>query len=147
MEMSFRKFIEQNVPGYHNDGPGGAFVTSDQSGSETFKNTTPYHPSYELMASVAPHSIKYGKIVQIKEYQPPKKTQVQITLHQQQNKYLPPRKKQDKYESIFLNTDQYRTMQKMNAGRKPKVGDMITVALLRLPGGDSSPGTIMGVTY
>jgi hypothetical protein len=137
MELSFRKYVEQNVPGYHLDGGGGAFVTSDQTGSETWNNATPYHPSYELMSQIAPHSIKHGRVTQIKEYQPPKKTLVQILLQTTDGKS----------EQIFLSTDQYRTAQKMNAGRKPRVGDMMTVPFLRLPGDNKSTATIMGIRY
>jgi hypothetical protein len=138
MEMSFRKYLmEMNVPGPHLDGGGGAYVTSDQSGSETWKNTSPYLPSYELTAQVAPHDIVYGRVAQVKEYQPPKKTLVNIRLET-------PRGRQ---ENIYLNTDQYRLAQRINAGRKPNVGDMMSVPFLRLPGDYKSKSTIMGMRY
>ena len=157
MKLSFRQFVEQNVPGTHNDGPGGAFnigtggafITSDQSGSETFSNRTPYLPAYELTAQVAPHTKIVGKIAQIKEYQDPYKTLVQIRIEQEiiskSSEGNPV--KIIKPETIMLNTDQYRTMQTMNGVRKPREGDMATITLLRLPNDQKSQATVMGILY
>lgn len=153
MELSFRQFVEQNVPGTHNDGPGGAFnigtggsfITSDQSGSETFDNRSPYFPSYELTAQVAPHTTIYGTITQIKEHQPPHKTMVQIRINLSSDSvsYKP----NGKSETILINTDQYRTIQKMNGGRKPRAGNKTMVKLLRLPEDHTSEANVMGMLY
>lgn len=50
--MKFRDYVrlrETNVPGYHLDGPGGAYLTSDFSGSEAIPNSHSYHlPSIDM---------------------------------------------------------------------------------------------------
>ncbi|MCK9458324.1 MAG: hypothetical protein M0R80_01620 [Proteobacteria bacterium] len=157
MKISFRQFVEQNVPGTHNDGPGGAFnlgtggafITSDQSGSETQSNLTPVLPAYELTTQVVPHTKFTGKIAQIKEYQDPYKTQVQIRVEQKIQRKTADGKLVNvvKSETILINTDQYRTMQIMNGGKKPKEGDVAIITLLRLPNDQKSQATVMGMRY
>jgi len=47
--LSFKQYIkEQNTVGKHNDGPGGSYLNSDWTGSETFPTTTPHLASTDL---------------------------------------------------------------------------------------------------
>jgi hypothetical protein len=55
MVMSFKQFLEANVPGHHLDGKGGFFtgrngsiITSDQSGSEQYDNRDKFLPSVDM---------------------------------------------------------------------------------------------------
>lgn len=153
MKLSFRQFMEQNIPGTHNDGPGssfnfgtgGAFITSDQSGSETQSNLTPVLPAYELITQVAPHTDIFGKIAQIKDHQAPYKTQVQIRINLSSDpvSYKP----NGKSETILINTNQYRVAQKANGGREPKEGDKIAATLLKLPSDNVNTVNVLGIRY
>jgi hypothetical protein len=143
MEMSFRKFMEMNVPGYHNDGASGAFVTSDQSGSEQHNNRLPFLPSYELTTIATPQDLQHGIIHNIQWHKKPHTTKVMLRI-----------KTPTRMEDLALSTPEYNKMKEMNNGREPRNGDAITVLFQRIPGDNrpewnGKPNTpkIMGILY
>jgi len=118
--MEFRKFIEQNTTGYHNDGPGsgfspygGSFVSSDFSGSnasDTMHYTgRPLHlPGTDM---IFPLTKKTGKVISIEVNKNP------ISIRMEDGTQL------------YLSWDEYNRIK----GKKPRHGDIITVNFRRLP--------------
>jgi hypothetical protein len=153
--MNFRQFLEMNVPGVHNDGPGGgfannsggAYLTSDQTGSESglYGKSQPLLPSYDLTAQLLPTVTKTGRVT---KYDPNSQEKGSaITLRMQTDDH--------KAENIALSRDQWDTMKKMNGGREPGIGQRITVTFQRKKGDrrqniwDGSPNAspILGISY
>lgn len=117
MEFNFRKFLEQNTVGYHNDTSGGAYLSSDQTGSE-MSNTMgfdgrPLHlPSYDF---ALPAVIKTGKVVFIEKNKNP------ISIHLSDG------------TKLYLLYPEYRRIK----GSEPEMGRTVTVEFQRNAKDDS----------
>jgi hypothetical protein len=119
IELNFKQYMEQNTVGYHNDGPGsgfrqsgGSYLTSDQTGSETWGNTFGHPltlPSYDFaLPSVVPTIKKSGKIKFIQDKENP----IIIML--------------DNGTRLYLTVDEYRRIK-----GKPEIGKDMTVVFQR----------------
>lgn len=123
--LNFKKYLEQNTIGYHNDGPGGAFVSSDFSGSENpqtnFEGRPLHLPSTDLgMPSVT-------KTSQISKLE---------------------RNKNPIFVLLKDGTKLYFTYDEFNRiSGEPAVGKTITVVFQRHPGDKSAtPSKVSRVT-
>jgi len=154
MELSFKKYLEQIVPGVHNDGPGGGFaqpsnagsyLTSDQAGSEQHKNDIPFLPSYELTVQTTPTTVTHGVIAKIDWASKNRRSVIGIRIKSNNNRA----------EDVSLTRDQYDKMREMNQGRHPRVGDNISVTFQRHPSdrrqkkidGSINSSTVLGIKY
>lgn len=118
--MSFKKFIEQNTVGYHNDGPGGSFnkdhggsyLSSDQTGSEAVKadGGSPHLPSTDL---TIPSSMPIKKVVSVVTGINYNKNPIEIKL-------------QDG-TILYLTIDEFRRI----GPKSPKKGSKIMVSFQR----------------
>jgi hypothetical protein len=120
--QGFRQFLnEQNVPGYHLDGPGGPFVqrgnaylSSDQTGSEqvpTFVGHAQHLPGIDIaIPNNIPFTKKTGKIQFIERNKNP------ITIRLSDG------------TSIYLTWDEFRRIKE-----EPEIGKTMTVIFQSKP--------------
>ena len=130
--MNFKEYIknldEQNTIGYHNDGPGGPFgssngaiLTSDQTGSEAipkFMGNPNFLPSIDIVKipNEIPTIKKESKILSVQKNQNPILVQLQDGTR------------------LFFTLDEYRRI----SGGVPEPGKTMVVVMQRNPK-DNSP--------
>lgn len=125
--LNFKKFLEMNTVGKHNDGPGGAYLSSTQTGSEQsatqgFTGKPLFLPSYDL---ALPSVTMTKKIIRIEM----KTNPIKVLLS-------------DNTELLFTR-DEFDRIK----GSRPAVGKLMTVIFQRQPGDNSqTPSQIQDIT-
>lgn len=126
IQIEFKKYLaEQNTIGYHNDGPGAPYITSDFTGSEMPMNYGghPLHlPSLDMGL---PTVTKTAKIIQIERNKNP----ISVMLNNQTR--------------LYFSYDEFRRIK----GGEPQEGKMMTVVFQRHPGDTTeNPSQVQTVT-
>jgi len=124
--LQFKKYLtEQNTVGYHNDGPGAPYLTSDFTGSETPMNYGG-HPTWLPSLDLGlPTVTKTAKIIQIERNKNP----ISVMLQDQTR--------------LYFTYDEFRRIK----GSEPKEGKMMTVVFQRHPGdGSEAPSQVQSCT-
>lgn len=128
--MNFREYLrltEENTVGTHNDGPGGAYMSTDVSGSEAsgtrdMQGHSLHMPGIDIGL---PSTNKTAKITFINKNKNP----IHILLGDG--------------TKLYFNLDQYKRI----SGPEPKVGIMMSVVFQRFPGDErENPSQIQSIT-
>jgi len=122
--MEFKKYLEQNTIGTHNDGPGAPYLTSDMSGSEqpnsNYGGRPNWLPSYDMGL---PTVSKSSKIMTVERNRNP----INVLL-------------QDGTR-LHFTYDEFKRIQ----GSEPQAGKIMTVTFQRNPNDESeTPSKIQG---
>jgi hypothetical protein len=134
-----------NIPGTHNDGNrsgnAGAYMTSDQTGSEQRRKTLqnqPHHPSYDLTISTLPSVQVNGTVRDIDWFSNANKSSIGLTVSMPNHQTT----------RLNLTRDQWDRMKDLNNGAEPKQGNNITVLMQRHPTDlRQTPSKVLGIKY
>jgi len=124
--LNFKKFLEMNTVGKHNDGPGGAYLASTQTGSEQsatqgYTGKPLFLPSYDLSL---PTVTKTKKIVRVEM----KTNPIKVLLSDS--------------TALLFTRDEFDRIK----GSRPSPGKLMVVTFQRQPGDNSqTPSQIQDI--